>query len=793
MKRIVATFLVALVITATHAQTYSVGHRSVNFKDAARTGGFSISGGTTVPTGGTGRNVGTEIYYPATSAGDNTPFSPGVFPLVIIGHGFAMGWDSYKTLTDSLVKNGYIVALPRTEGSLLPAPSHLDFGKDLAKVAELIEATGSPFIGKLNGRAAIGGHSMGGGATFLSDAFAPANVKCYFTFAAAETNPKASTAAKAITRPHLVIAGTYDCVAPPAQHQDLMWDSLLLSTCKTYINITKAYHCAFADNNLNCGFGEGTCITAGGLSSAAQQGIVRMYLNPYLDYYLKQICPAWTKFNNLIDTATISTVEQVCNVTVPENAAITGDNFFCNGSSTTLSAAPSGFVYTWNDNSTGATLSASSAGTYSLVVGNGTCLLPSVSVSVTENFPPFLPSSIIGSDTVCSGISNINLSVDNQNGVTFNWTLPNGWSVNSGSGSNAIVATSGNAGGQISVTAQNDCGTTSSSQKAIVVVPSNLGTPAAIVGTNSVCPGASVWYSIPAVSGADTYNWTLPQGWSGAPLDSNAILVNTGNTGGALNVVAINGCGNSSPAIQSITINPLPAVSAINGTANVCEGSGAGIYYAAITTSVDSFVWSIPSDWSFVGPNPNSATPIVNVNSTGNIVLNVFNACGTAQFQQAIAVVDTPQPVAIVQGNGVACTSTAVSYQWYFNGNLLPNETGQSIAVVTSSGNYSVVVSDVNGCYGTSQPVNFTIIGLEDVNASNGFTVYPNPVSGAGSLLIKCNEMQVGKMLSITDMSGKILHSQSIQSVNFECSGLNLSAGLYLVKAGNSIQKLVVE
>jgi hypothetical protein len=156
-------------------------------------------------------------------------------------------------------------------------------------------------------------------------------------------------------------------------------------------------------------------------------------------------------------------------------------------------------------------------------------------------------------------------------------------------------------------------------------------------------------------------------------------------------------------------------------------------------------VWSIPSDWSFVGPNPNSATPIVNVNSTGNIVLNVFNACGTAQFQQAIAVVDTPQPVAIVQGNGVACTSTAVSYQWYFNGNLLPNETGQSIAVVTSSGNYSVVVSDVNGCYGTSQPVNFTIIGLEDVNASNGFTVYPNPVSGAGSLLIKCNEMQVGE------------------------------------------------
>lgn len=792
MRNTVTALLICVMSTAM-SQTYSVGHSSVNFKDAARSGGFAISGGLTVPTGGTGRNIGTEIYYPATSAGDNTPFSPGVFPLVIIGHGFAMGWDSYKTLTDSLVKNGYVVALPRTEGSLLPAPSHLDFGKDLAKVAELAEATGSPLIGKLNGRAAIGGHSMGGGATFLSDAFAPANVKCYFTFAAAETNPKASTAAKAITRPHLVIAGTYDCVAPPAQHQDLMWDSLLLSTCKTYINITKAYHCAFADNNFNCGFGEGTCITAGGLSSTAQQGIVRMYLNPYLDYYLKQICPAWTKFNNLIDTATISTVDQVCNVTIPSASAILGDNFFCNGSSTTLTASPAGFAYTWNDNSTAPTLSVSTAGAYSLVVGNGTCLLPSVSVSVSENFQPFLPSSITGNDTVCSGISNINLSVVNQNGVTFNWTVPNGWSINLGTGTNAIVVTSGNSGGQVSVTAQNDCGTTTSSQKGIVVVPSNLGTPSVISGSGSICPGASVWYSIPAVSGANTYSWSLPQGWSGAPLDSTAILISSGAVGGSLSVVAVNGCGNSSPAAQNVTVLPLPTISAINGTENVCEGSGAGIYYAAITTDVDSFVWSVPGNWSFVSANQNTSTPIINVNSTGNISLTVYNACGSAQFQQPIAVVDTPQPVAVVQGNGVTCTPSAVSYQWYFNGNLLPNETAQSIPVVTSSGNYSVVVSDVNGCFGSSQPVNFTIIGLEDVSPAGVLAMYPNPMKEEGTLWLPCSPSHVGEILSIVDLNGRILIRRPITALQTKLKDLNLSTGIYFVQVANTIQKLVVE
>ena len=218
MKKQILSLLFIYATLCASAQTYLVGHKSINFKDASRTGGFSISGGTTNPTGGTGRNVGTEIYYPATAAGDNTPVASGNFPVIVFGHGFAMGWDSYTTLWDSMVRNGYIICFPRTEGSLLPAPSHGDFGKDLAKVADLMLAGTSPFSGSVNGRVAIGGHSMGGGATFLANQYTSSPI-CYFTFAAAETNPKATLAAKNITKPHLVFSGTYDCVAPPAAHQ----------------------------------------------------------------------------------------------------------------------------------------------------------------------------------------------------------------------------------------------------------------------------------------------------------------------------------------------------------------------------------------------------------------------------------------------------------------------------------------------------------------------------------------------------------------------------------------------
>ncbi|MBK8658778.1 MAG: T9SS type A sorting domain-containing protein [Bacteroidetes bacterium] len=573
-----------------------------------------------------------------------------------------------------------------------------------------------------------------------------------------------------------------------------MYDSAT-SACKYYINILDGTHCQFSDPGATlCYAGEGLSFCSNTpLSIVQQQRQVFKYLLPFLRYYLKSDCSAWTEFESTYNSDVVNSKASSCSNITPSSAAITGDNFFCNGSSTTLSASPAGFNYTWNDNSTASTISASTAGAYSLVVGNGTCLLPSVSVSVSENFPPFLPSSITGNDTVCSGISNINLSVVNQSGVTFNWTLPNGWSINSGTGTNVIVVTSGNAGGQVSVTAQNDCGTTTSSQKGIVVVPSNLGTPSAITGSGSICPGTSGWYSIPAVSGADTYNWSLPQGWSGAPLDSTAILITSGATGGSLSVVAVNGCGNSSPAAQNITALPLPTISAINGTENVCEGSGAGIYYAAITTNVDSFAWSVPGNWSFVGANQNTSTPIINVNSSGNISLTVYNACGSAQFQQPIAVVDTPQPVAVVQGNGVTCTTNAVSYQWYFNGNLLPNETAQSIPVVTSSGNYSVVVSDVNGCVGSSQPVNFTIIGLEDISPVGGLVMYPNPLPEDGTLWLQCSPSQVGEMLSIVDLNGRVLVSKPITALQTKLKDLNLSADVYLVQAGGTIQKLVVE
>lgn len=668
MKQYITLLFTCISLFAS-AQVYFVGHASVNFKDAARTGGYSINGGTAFPTGGTGRNIGTEIYYPATSAGDNTPFAAGQFPVVVFGHGFAMGWDSYKTLTDSLVKNGYIVALPRTEGSLLPAPSHLDFGKDLAKVAQLMltanTTTGNFFNAKLNGRQAIGGHSMGGGATFLSDPFTSSNVMCYFTFAAAETNPSAVAAAGLATKPHLVFSGTYDCVAPPAQHQDLMYTALT-STCKTKIALTRAYHCAFADNNFNCGFGEGTCITQGGLSSANQQLLVRRYLNPYLDYYLKGVCPAWTKFEDLTDTTTVGVITQTCNNLVPENAGIVGDTSFCVGTSTTFTAQPTGFSYVWSDNSTADSLSITQAGTYTLTVGNGVCTLPAVS-KVTSVLPlPGTPTVISTSDTTCAE-SNLILSSTSVNSNYYVWSVPQGWLIVQGDSTATINVTTGESNGVISVSAANECGVSDTASQYITIV-ARLAVIDSIIGARVVCPSATEMYTVNTVPTTDYYVWTFDGNSDTTNTPANSIQF--GNTGGTITVTTTsNVCQESRTVVMGVVMdsialqvsqsgNMLYATyeddyayqwlfndSLISGeTDSACSVTANGVYTVIVTnengcqnsrqinvtgTGIDNVDGSMVK----VYPNPVKRGDVLNVVANTNDSLKLFDAMGRLVYQ----------------------------------------------------------------------------------------------------------------------------------------------------------------
>jgi pimeloyl-ACP methyl ester carboxylesterase len=246
------------------------------------------------------------------STGDNVAVATGQFPLLIFGHGFMMTYDAYLFWKDNLVPSGYIIVYPTTEGST--SPNHADFGADLAFLLSMIQSEGSnsssPFYQKVSATSAIMGHSMGGGSSFLAceNNTVPT---CMVTFAAANTTPSSIHAAKNVTIPALVLSGAADCVAPPADHQVPMYDSLA-SSCKVFISINSGVHCYFGDYNFYCTLGESTCDPVPSIARADQEATALAFAKPYLDHYLKNTPGAWAEFEDSLNVSNRITYQINC-------------------------------------------------------------------------------------------------------------------------------------------------------------------------------------------------------------------------------------------------------------------------------------------------------------------------------------------------------------------------------------------------------------------------------------------------------------------------------------------------
>ncbi|MFN8153609.1 MAG: T9SS type A sorting domain-containing protein [Bacteroidia bacterium] len=277
MKTIRLFLILMLTGYQISAQPFSIGSTTITFTDPSRSN----------------RAIETDIYYPASAAGNNVPVATGQFPVIAFGHGFVMTVAAYQNIWTSLVPQGYIVALPKTEGSL--SPSHTNFARDLAFVVNALQQAGtmggSLFNGKISATSAVMGHSMGGGAAMLSVQY-NASITAVAGLAPAETNPSASAAAQLVTIPALILAGGNDCVTPAAQHSRLIYDNIG-SGCKWYLSINGGSHCQFANQNFNCSFGEATCSSSPAIPRATQQAIAMEYLLPWLNFELKGSCSSW--------------------------------------------------------------------------------------------------------------------------------------------------------------------------------------------------------------------------------------------------------------------------------------------------------------------------------------------------------------------------------------------------------------------------------------------------------------------------------------------------------------------
>jgi dienelactone hydrolase len=175
-------------------------------------------------------------------------------------------------------------------------------------------ATGNALFGKIAPQSAVMGHSMGGGATFLSVQHS-SNITGIVPLAPAETNPSAIAAAGGITVPALVIAGEEDCVTPPGSNQLPMYTALQ-SDCKFYVQFDGASHCQFAENAALCRTGEVfVCIGRTFISLSAQEARTLAVLVPWLEVVLQTDNGNWQNFRDAVEAAQgagIAVVQQSC-------------------------------------------------------------------------------------------------------------------------------------------------------------------------------------------------------------------------------------------------------------------------------------------------------------------------------------------------------------------------------------------------------------------------------------------------------------------------------------------------
>ena len=271
----------ASACTVTCAITCALASPTVALADNSLPGPYPVSQRTVTVTRANNSTFTAQIRYPATSSAASAPFAAAAAPApaLTFGHGFLSAVDLYDSTMDHLASHGYIVIATTSEGSLFP--SHSNFALDIRQCLTWLEQQNalktSWLVGRVDtARFAVGGHSMGGGASALAAA-ADARIKCLVTLAAAETNPSAAAAAANVQVPSRFIVGSQDTIVAPATTQNQYNAS---DAPRQFVTIAGGSHCGFIDSAI-------IACDSGSISRADQLAKTRALMLEFLDTHLR--------------------------------------------------------------------------------------------------------------------------------------------------------------------------------------------------------------------------------------------------------------------------------------------------------------------------------------------------------------------------------------------------------------------------------------------------------------------------------------------------------------------------
>ncbi len=469
------------------------------------------------------------------------------------------------------------------------------------------------------------------------------------------------------------------------------------------------------------------------------------------------------------------------------------DTTICNGNNVLLNATTAGATsYLWQDNSTNATYTVSSTGTYWARVNTGSCV-SSDTIVVTVNTPA-AQSFTVNPVAVCAGQPvAVTYTGGSNAGASYSWNF-NGATIISGSGQGPYQVSWSSAGTMNVTLDVIDNGCTTPQVVHSVTVNANVIADAGADVT--VCSGGSV-----QLGGANTaghiYQWSPSLNLSAANISDPVYSAHNITANPVVTQYIVtesnNGCSNSDTVI--VTLYPVAATTiSASGAISFCAGNSVTLTADSVYTN---YLW-----------NNSSTSNSITVSQSGTFSMGALDANGCEYVSNSIAVAVNPNPVLSLvslknescfgfnDGNITVSTSSGTpAYNYVWN-------TAQSTAGISnlSAGSYAVTVYDANQCFDTSSysivaatPFNLSVNSVNnvscfgaadgsiDVSANGGSTPYQfvwnngNTGSslaniGAVTYLVTvsdANNCTADSSFSITEPAAVILQSLVFDGVRF--------------------------
>ncbi|HTF05883.1 MAG TPA: T9SS type A sorting domain-containing protein, partial [Bacteroidia bacterium] len=359
------------------------------------------------------------------------------------------------------------------------------------------------------------------------------------------------------------------------------------------------------------------------------------------------------------------TTTQVVTVDPAPVVVITGNNNFCTGGSTALTAS-SGSSYQWYMNGspiageTAISYTATGVGVYNVVVTNGTGCSDSsaAGVNIIINAVPTVVAMATDT-TLCAGAS---VTLTGGGAVGYAWSA----GVNNGVGFVPLSTLTYTVTG----TDANGCTDTDTLTVFVNALPSvsSTATPG-----YTVCDGTPVTLS---GTGAVSYTWTggITDGLAFTPLITDSYTVTGTDANGCVNTVSV-----------TVTVNPMPVVN-LGADQTQCGGS---VVLDALNPG-ETFLWS---DFS--------TAQTLTVTASGTYMVDVTTAAGCIASDTVVITINAQPLVALGTDNTLCSTNETLNagnpgatYLWN------DNTTVQTL-IVTASGEYYVTATMPGGCTST--------------------------------------------------------------------------------------------